>query len=78
MSEKSKKTDKRIHYRPARCGIVCGEKRYEGEPGHSEFWRKTLTDIRRVTCFECLVKVREALSGKLRAYSIRARKATEN
>ena len=75
MSEKSKKTDKRIHYRPARCGIVCGERSYEPD---ADLWRKTLTDIRRVTCYECLVKVREVLSGKLRAYSIRARKAAEN
>ena len=75
MSEKSKKIDKRIHYRPAQCGIVCGERRYEPD---ADLWRKTLTDIRRVTCYECLVKVREVLSGKLRAYSVRARKTTEN
>ena len=75
MSEKSKIIDKRIHYRPAQRGIVCGERRHEPEAG---LWRKTLTDIRRVTCYECLVKVREVLSGKLRAYSVRARKTTEN
>ena len=60
-----KSNDPRIHYRPARCGIVCGEKQFEGEPGHSEFWRKTLTDIRRVTCVICLMKIHETLTNKL-------------
>ena len=67
MSEKSKKTDTRIHYRPARCGIVCGERIYEPD---ADLWRKTLTDIRRVTCYDCFVVMREILSRKLRDYDV--------
>ena len=67
MSEKSKIIDKRIHYRPAQRGIVCGERRHEPEAG---LWRKTLTDIRRVTCYDCFVVMREILSRKLRDYDV--------